>query len=270
MFVLALILMGCVAATQQQEQLNLYPSVRSSYSYSYDPVESAPPRSVPVVIAVVNPMYRETDSALMQKAYRNVGKGFSASMGVDMDKLLVAKGMTTLGPYATLDDIVYSSKKNASLTLAPKVFITLDTEYTGDWERYKGRTYTKPLEYRMGRNFRMNVRGWVAFILQEPLSGEKMWVKKLELDEKEMLGIEYRVPIENYTTRYGFFGDEIREFSHYSVGAEIIYDGKIEALADYLNEIYPIIMGKCWTYMDTEELMHLKETSQEIRVLKRY
>jgi len=36
----------------------------------------------------------------------------------------------------------------------------------------------------------MSVTGWVAFIMQEPLSGEKMWIKKLELDPVQQSGIE--------------------------------------------------------------------------------
>lgn len=273
LFIVLPSLLSCVPMNYQPERLDPYPTSRwgNSYRYTYDPVEFAEPKSVPLVVAVVNPSYRETDSALMVKAYNAVGKGFSASMGVDMDKVLVAKGMTTLGPYPTLDDIVYSSKKNAALTLAPKVFVTLDNEYTDEWTLYKGRTPTKAKELRMGRHFKMNVGGWVAFIMSEPLSGEKMWVKKLQFDAKEVTGIEYHNAEPQYKNSYGLFGEVTGQYiSSYTVGNEILYDGKIEALADYLNEIYPVIMEKCWTYFDTEEMMHLKETSKEIRKLKRY
>ena len=35
---------------------------------------------------------------------------------------------------------------------------------------------------RSERSFVMVTSGWISFVMQEPLSGEKMWIKKLELD----------------------------------------------------------------------------------------
>jgi hypothetical protein len=34
--------------------------------------------------------------------------------------------------------------------------------------------------------------------------------------------------------------------------------------------MYPIIMQKCWTYIDAEEILSLKDKVKEIRELKRY
>ena len=84
-----------------------------NYSYRYDPTEKKPTASVPATIIVVNPMYKEIEeSALRERIYSKVGKGFSASMGVDMDKIIVAKGMTSKGPYSSLEDVTYSDKKS--------------------------------------------------------------------------------------------------------------------------------------------------------------
>ena len=35
----------------------------------------------------------------------------------------------------------------------------------------------------------MNITGWVSFIMQEPISGEKMWIKKLDLDPVSVQGV---------------------------------------------------------------------------------
>ena len=64
-----------------------------------------------VNVAVVNPYYKEEESALLAANYTKVGKGFSASMGADLEKLLIAKGLTATGPFATTDDITYAEKK---------------------------------------------------------------------------------------------------------------------------------------------------------------
>ena len=242
-----------------------------SYRYSYEPAQTFNSGSISALIAVVNPVYKVEESALMQPAYSKVGKGFSASMGVDMDKVLIAKGMTTVGPYATLDEVIYSHKKNAALTLAPNVFITVDVQYQGNPYYYEGRAPSGEIENRVTQKFKMAVGGWVSFVMQEPLSGEKMWVKKLELETTEMEGVEQFNAVPQYQNTYGFFGEVNGTFvSGYNCGDKLLYNGKKEVLADALKKMYPLIMEKFWIYMDTEEILKLKETTEEIRKLKRY
>ena len=96
-----------------------------------------------------------------------------------------------------------------------------------------------------------------------------MWLKKLELDEIELRGIESYKAIPQYVTTYGLFGEEIKTPSGYSMG-ELAYDGKVEAMADALKKVYPTIMEKFWTYIDADEIISLKEKVKEIRELKRY
>ncbi len=105
------------------------------YAYSYHlPPDAviAKPGSVPVTVAVVDPSYKEEDSALGTKLFSKVGKGLSTSMGTDLDKILIAKGVTTTGPFPSLSEITYSEKKGAALTLAPKVFVTAEIRTLGE------------------------------------------------------------------------------------------------------------------------------------------
>lgn len=267
---------GCAGprASAPAADLPLLPVSRwkGNYAYTFEPATKVKAGSVDAVIAVVNPSYKETESALMDMAYSKVGKGFSASMGVDMDKVLIAKGMTTVGPYATLDDVTYSDKKNAALTLAPKVFITTQLKYLTDWEQVTGRGEGDKVETRMQREFEMKISGWIAFVMQEPLSAEKMWVKKLELEESMVKGVESYVAVPQYThvPGDGCLVPPHTVMSGYKQGEEMAYDGKVEAVADSLKRMYPVIMEKCWTYMDTEEILKLKAKTAEIRALKRY
>lgn len=267
------IMAGCMATVPPQP-LERLPEARwgKIFSYSYEITEEkAQPGSVPVTVVVINPYYKEEESILRSAGYSKVGKGFSASMGVDMDKILIAKGMTTLGPYLTLDEVIYSHKKKAGLTLMPKVFITVEVKYPDKLYTIKGRTATQAVVTRQRRDFQMKIGGWVSFAMMEPLSGEKMWIKKLQLDEKELTGFDLWGATPVYTKTYGLFGEVTGSYiSGYKTSSEILIDGKIEAVADYLKEMYPIIMGKFWTYLDSEEMLHLKKQTKEIRKLKRY
>ena len=241
------------------------------YSYKYDPPDKKDPVSQQATIVVVNPFYKEAESALTDPLYTKVARGFSASMGVDMDKVVIAKGMTVKGPYPSLDDITYSDKKISDLTLAPKVFLTTQIKYIGDPKINVYRNDGGKEETRLDRKFEMKIGGWISFVMQEPLSGEKMWIKKLELDDTIVQDIEFYEAIAKYhTTRSGCFNEiEHTRLVGYDRG-KLLYDGKVDAMANMLKKIYPAIMEKCWIYIDTQEVLSLKEKTKEIRLLKRY
>jgi hypothetical protein len=231
------------------------------YAMTYNPPEKEAIAGVPVTVAVVNPAYKGeelSESALADPIYAKVGKGFSASMGNDLDKILIAKGVTTTGPFPSLDEITYPEKKGASLTLAPRVFVTTEIKYTDE-------AHNVPGAARMERNFTMNVTGWVTFIMQEPLSGQKMWIKKLELDAVQKEGV---VDWEG-VPQYGRGGCGETQIIGYQPG-NIVYDGRVDALATALKEMYPIVMSQFQKYIDTDEMVDLKEKVQEIRSLKVY
>lgn len=278
-----------------------------NYFYNYEPPKKLPPASIKATIIVVNPFYKDAESSLIDPIYAQVGKGFSKSMGVDLDKIIVAKGMTSVGPYLTLDDVTYPDKKNADITLAPRVFITTDTKYdewtnvvyysankledgvTTEDEKFDKNTDTgkiaKKLKRKMPdvgeggwgrkvyseRKFEMKIGGWVAYEMREPLSSEKMWVKKLEMEGSVVRGIEIYEAVPVYETRYGGQYNNIpyQHLARYDQG-KMVYNGRAEAVADALKDYYPVIMEKAWTYLDTDEILNLKGKTKEIRELKRY
>lgn len=248
------------------------------YSYRYDPPSQKKAASVPATIIVVNPFYRETDSTLANPTYSKVAKGFSSSMGVDTDKVLIAKGMTAKGPFAAEEEITYSDKKVSDLTIVPKVFLTADSRYTTKWLVEGNYLYDEQIIDVMSREFEMKIGGWVSFVMQEPLSGQKMWIKRLELPDTTVKGIEYYRAIPQYETRVNYdpgflFVPPTKYEYKVLVGhnpGELIYDGKKEAIANAIKQMYPEIMSKLWTYVDTDEIISLKEKVKEIRELKRY
>ena len=231
------------------------------YAYTYDLPANLPKLdagSVPITIAVVNPSYKEADSSLASTLYSGVGKGLTLSMGTDLDKLLIHKGVTTTGPFPGLDEITYSEKKGADLTLAPKVFISVDIQ-NGDGYRVEGAG-------RQENPFVMNVTGWISFIMQEPMTGEKMWIKKLEIEPVKINGIIAYTSEPQYSGGEGCGGPTILG---YHVGT-MIYDGRADALATALKDIYPVVLGRFYKYLETEEMVQLKAKAREIRANKVY
>ena len=109
----------------------------------------------------------------------------------------------------------------------------------------------------------MNVAGWVTFNMQEPLSGQKMWIKKLELDAVQKEGVVNWDGVPQYSSD-GCGGTSI---SGYLPG-DVVYDGRVDALASALKEMYPRVMSQFQKYIDTDEMVALKEKVQEIRSQK--
>ena len=231
------------------------------YAYSYDlpgNFAKAAPGSVPITVAVVNPSYRESDSALASPMYSGVGKGLTVSMGTDLDKILIAKGVTTTGPFASLDEITYSEKKGANLTLAPRVFIAVETKQ-GPFQQIYGVD-------RQESHFVLSVTGWVTFIMQEPMTGEKMWIKKLEIEPIQAEGVIAQESVAQYSNAGGCGGPQ---FVGYQAG-KLLYDGKADALANALKDIYPMVMERFYKYLEPEEMVALKVKGEEIRANKVY
>jgi neuraminyllactose-binding hemagglutinin len=233
-----------------------------AYSADLSRIAVNPPASVPVTIAVVNPSYKEEESSLAMTLYRKIGKGFSASLGTDLDKVLIAKGVTTTGPFQSLDELTYSEKKDAALTLVPRVFITAEIKY----DSANGEPYQRSVGITMEKAFVMHVSGWVSFIMQEPLSGEKMWIKKLELDTTEVRGTE----IYGSTPIMRSDGCGGQQVVGYGNTGNLLYDGRIDAMASALKQLYPTVVYQFQKYLDPDEMVALKTKGEEIRKAKVY
>jgi hypothetical protein len=224
-----------------------------SYNYSWDPPAETHPASG-MAVCIVRPNYgNDADSILKDSNYRKFAKGFGKSMAVDLDKTLVTKGIRAMGPFETYDDITYPEKQSADLALTPQVFLAATIKYLdappGDQFDY------------VPKNFRMDVQGFVTFELREPLSKEKLWVKKLELEPETTEGIEAYESIANY--------DGNGTLTGYSAG-KLLYDGKQDAMADIMQKWYPVIMQKAWTYLNIQEMQAMRPQIEEIRKMKRY
>jgi hypothetical protein len=243
------------------------PSSPATYKFSgYTTPETKSPASVRFTVAIVEPAYKEPIS----KTYSRVVKSFSSSIGSGLDQILVAKGMTTKGPYGSLDELPYPDKKNSNLTLTETVFIQTveqaDSKGAYGYGHGGGNTYYTNSQ---GRNVLCEVQSgkltaevWLTFELREPLSAEKMWIKRLDLGTLER---SYQVGVEKYQ-----YQDPSNPWVQQWRYGEEQFNTKPDALAGILNEVYPNIMKSAWVYLDTEELLKLNEKVKEIRQLKRY
>lgn len=246
--------LACAPPQKQARQMVTLPvsSWGENYSYSYEPPEKRPPASVKITVAIVSPIYGGKQQ--IEPAYSKVAAGLQKSLAIDLDKIIIAKGMTVTGPFENLDMMTYPDKKNADLSLTPEFFVNPQSRDTSQWIDV-GSYFKKAVEVK--------VDAWVALMLREPLSSEKIWIKKVEVGEETEQAEIYAQKVDRGPVKPG------SRLHNYGLG-EFVYDGRKDAVANILKKMYPGIMQTVWKYINTDEILVLKDKSQEIRKLKRY
>src|SRR5208283_2239113 len=139
---------------------------------------------------------------------------------------------------------------------------TAEVKYDND----RGQPTQRSVGTTIERGFVMHLSGWVSFVMQEPLSGEKMWIKKLDFDPIEVRGVEIYGAIPIYQGG-GCGGQQI---TGYNSNGNLLFDGKVDAMASALKQYYPIVISQFQKYLDPDEMVALKTKVEEIRKSKVY
>ena len=88
----------------------------------------------------------------------------------------------------------------------------------------------------------------------EPLSGEKMWIKRIDVDPIE----------EPFRRKYYTIQSQGRD------QVRVVEDTQEQAFSTGLNKLYPKVMQQAWTYFYLEEITNVKKQADDIRKLKRF
>lgn len=276
---------SCEPPTHVQPQVYHRPTPQFGDLYSfprYNIPEAKKPGSANLTVVITVPEYKDTATqeyvggakvsagGPMTPDMRKVFKSFAGSMGEDIQSQLVAKGMTTKGPFS-MAEVTYPDKKGSDLTLS--IGVIFDIHYSDP--KFKERaTFEGGISGNVYTTT-MSVGMKVFFYMLEPMSEEKMWIKKLDLGVQDFPA-EYAVGQEQYVTGTtprtsdgcgGYYG------GHTTYGWRdkgTLYDERAKIFSDILKAAYPQIMKASWNYLNTDEMLNLKMKSQEIRERKRY
>jgi hypothetical protein len=164
---------------------------------------------------------------------------FNDSMTVQFQEILNKKGIKQTGPFDDMNAMTFPDKKGADLALTPEFGI----QTSGPKESYTIDGTGTIIEFAW--NGPCAASGYVSFVLLEPLSGEKLWVKKIDVPASQV-----------DCTGRASKADRVT-----------FLKGKI---AQVLEKVYPAVMKKVWDYMSPEELTLLKKQSIELRAKKVY
>jgi len=233
---LGVIMSGCTShITQPIPQFNWQPQVQDV--------------SKKINLALIKPVYKAESGFLFYKNNKYL-KLFLGSLQTDLQKGLLAKGITVTGAFGSFDEMTFPNKQATDLVLVPEVTLVLDGNFSENKEQPLGTDGSKSIDIKGLITF----SGFTTFTLIEPISEQKIWIKRVNLPEQS----------ENILTDLLIGGDGSLNPFHPNV------DNRDAAFVNALNKIYPAIMQQFWNHLNADEITILKKAAKDARALKRF
>lgn len=160
------LLAGCMGAVEPQ-------IIKPAPQFSWEPPTKENPQNL--TIALVHPFFG-SDAKFMSYSKNPYLKAFLDSVQTDLQRTLITKGFNVTGPFESFDVMTFPNKKDAALALMPEFVLVIDEKYTDSYRNADG-SY-----FRMKGTIAMN--GFIKFTMIEPISEQKIWVKKINVPEQ--------------------------------------------------------------------------------------
>jgi hypothetical protein len=170
---------------------------------------------------------------------------FLDSIQTDLQRTLLARGFAVTGPFETFDIMTFPEKKDAPLALVPEFVLTVDERYASEYHSESG-DLTR-------FNGTMVVSGFARFTMIEPISEQKIWVKKVDIPSQS-------APID---VDLLYTSGQLNQFHTNK-------DNRVATFVGLLNTTYPEVMKKFWNYLNPEEIEMMRKASTDARARKAF
>lgn len=202
--------------------------------FIFNPPSTAAPTKSKISIAILTPTttgsFFVNEAQMATDAKLSISRMASA-MQTDLEKIIINRGYTTAGTFSSIDEMTYSQKERASFILRP--IINLDLIVQGGQGTMSGN---------------------VTLELMEPMSKEKIWIKRLNLDP--IIG-----PI-SYELAHVQTPPDMR--------ARLVQMISANSVRMLLNNFYMPAMEKIWNHFDPREINNLKSDSDKLKGKTQY
>jgi hypothetical protein len=251
------------------------PPAKPAYQPNFGYKTGSQEKKLEVTIGIIEPQFTAA-TAVYHQSQRNdeMHKLLLSSMGASFNEILLAKGFNTKGPFVSLNDMTFPEKKGSDLLLYPEfdfqIQITAsnfraDSSSSGGGggvlgalsalggsssKKKRGDGNTGEPDNRVGVcDIDLTIDGNLLFVAQEPLSGERMWIKRLDVTKGKETIQGQRGPVCNG----GAMTPDVRDA--WAKAHEAVYQSSMKSLDNYVNG---------------EEFQMLKHQSLELRAKKAY
>jgi|GEM_PF-2947524 len=221
------------------------PAYNPTYRYALAP---SPKDRVDVTVGLVSPQFTGAGEAYWAESKRDpVVIRMRQSLTSSLEELLSSKGFTVTGPYDDIDSMTFPEKKGADLMLYP--LMNIDSGYAinnvrveRDVDLLGNVSATTVCDVTIAPS------GAVQFVAAEPLSGEKMWIKKVDITQPSQ--------------------------SFRGTGKVCQKQGVTQEMRNAWGraheQLFQKVMKSIDRYVNTEEFVMLKKQAQELREKKAY
>lgn len=144
-------------------------------NFNWSAAASAQPGSANVTVGLIQPDYIINWGGQIPEPFYSYRK----SLEDDFLELLTEKGYTVRGPYASRDEMVFSDKEACDIILNVEVDPIFKT-VAGGWRAQLIKCGTEYYYKYVGT---LAMYGKINLVASEPISGEKVWSKSVELPE---------------------------------------------------------------------------------------
>jgi len=242
--VFGLLGMSCASAPPAKPEAKPY---EPHFKY---PVEIAKTKA-DVTVALVSPQFEGQDGLLYSHTSKvdPTARSMVGAIGGSFNELLIAKGFNVAGPFTALADMTFPEKKGADFVFYPVFNMNVsmnivDVKHGTETSILTGTSATTSC------GVKVLASGDIALIVIEPLSGEKMWQKRIALETPPM-------SVEGITNPEVCGGQGITN--------EMKNDWSLQHEA-----IYASLMKNLDKYVTAEEFRVLKTQAGELREKKKY
>jgi hypothetical protein len=244
-------LAGCATIPQQPMQQPISQPVQQieKYEAKFDYTtlgETAAPRSAEVTFTILNALFKTKGSLAWFASQQFVN--LPDTIKQDLQKILIAKGLSVLGPYTSYDLIPFQDKKDIDLLLIPT--IELSAKLKDQNEQLENYWAWQSPTIQTGN---AEISGNINIEMREIVTRELMWVKSIPFKEFEF----------PYLVRIPWGKGHIP-------GKLYNYDPIIDGMAKGVEQQYPQMMATIYKLIDSEEMKIIKKQAHELKVKKGY
>ena len=185
------------------------------------------------------------------KFHNNYERIVRMAFGNALHELFTSQGFEAIGPYDTMDDMVYRDKKESYLVLVPKLDLIISRVRNDRVCEIWSKICREEGTIQIGGEFR--------FDFLEPLTQEKILTKRINLYNL-YIQKDY---IKEYRKRSGII-------SNMFAYGRTLTDTTDKALTDALNDFYARSMKKIARFMEKEEMLSYQEDINNLKKEKTY
>jgi hypothetical protein len=145
--------------------------------------------------------------------------------------------------------MTYPEKKAATLVLYPEVVVIFDENYSIDEIKAESMGFRT-----VRRNGTVTATAYVKLAMVEPMTKQTIWQKRIE------------IPAITESINVNLFMDQNGKLNPFNANV----DNSDAVAGEILNNLYPQVMQKFWSYLNSEEIASMRKSAEELRSRKVY